>query len=65
MSLLKYKDIKKMNRKDLEKKADELKMELVKANVSANKANAKTKEIKKAISRILTFTKAEDLGDKG
>jgi len=34
-----------------------LKMELAKANVAANKQTAKTKEIKKAISRILTFTK--------
>jgi len=33
-------------------------MELVKAGVTANKQNAKTKEIKRAISRLLTYKNA-------
>lgn len=64
MSLLKYEDIKKMSKKDLENKLKELKMEITRANVAANKATSKTKEIKKAISRILTFTQVESLGEK-
>jgi len=56
MAILKFKDIEKMDKKTLDGKLKDLKMELVKANVSANKTNAKTKEIKKAIARILTFT---------
>ena len=35
-------------------KLKELKMELVKSGVTANKTNAKTKEIKRAISRLIT-----------
>ena len=61
MALLKYKDVEKMKEEELESKLKDLKLELVKANVSANKANAKTKEIKKAISRILTFNRHKDL----
>jgi len=56
MALLKYKDALKMNDKDRDQKMKDLKMELVKANVSANKAGAKTKEIKRAISRLLTIS---------
>jgi len=56
MALLRYKDIKKMDKKELESKLKDLRFELIKANVTSQKQNAKTKEIKKAISRILTFT---------
>ncbi len=56
MSLLKYKDIEKMSKKDIEGKMKELKLALTRANVTANKANSKTKEVKKAIARLLTFT---------
>ena len=56
MALLKFKDIKKMNKKQIEEKLNELKMELIKSNVTANKANAKPKEIKRAISRLLTYS---------
>ena len=54
MAILKMKDISKMNDEDLNSKIAELKLELIKANVAGNKTNAKTKEIKKAISRINT-----------
>jgi len=59
MAILKNSAIKKMSDKELEDKFRELKLNLVKANVTANKANAKTKELKRAISRILTAMKAK------
>ena len=65
MALLRYKDILKMEKKELKQKLDELKLELVKANVTANKQNAKTKELKKAIARILTSSKhTEEVSSK-
>ena len=57
MTILKMKDIIKMNDEDLKGRIAELKLELIKANVAGNKTNAKTKEIKKAISRINTVIK--------
>ena len=58
MSLLKYEDLAKMNEKERSEKLAELKFGLSKAGVVANRTNAKTKEIKKAVARILTFDKA-------
>ena len=55
MALLRFKDIAKMPQKDRDDKMKELRFELVKAGVSANKTNAKTKEIKRAISRLMTL----------
>ena len=55
MAILKTKDIVKMDKKSRESKLKDLKMELIKANVVANKTNAKTKEIKKAIARLMTY----------
>lgn len=55
MKILKFEDIKKMNRKEIQEKLKELKFELAKAGVTANKANAKTKEIKRVVARLLTF----------
>jgi ribosomal protein L29 len=54
MAVLRAKEIQKMNEKDRKDKLKDLKLELVKANVAANRTNAKTKEIKRAISRLLT-----------
>lgn len=62
MTLLKFKDIGKMTSTERSEKLKELKVELVKAGVTANKTSAKTKEIKKAISRIVTFNKSEKGG---
>jgi len=58
MAVLKQKEIIKMAEKERNQKLLELKLELVKANVTANKTNAKTKEIKRAISRLITFSKS-------
>jgi ribosomal protein L29 len=59
MALLKNKDIEKMDKNQRESKLKDLKFELAKANVTANKSNAKTKEIKRAIARLLTFNTAK------
>jgi len=58
MALLKSEDIRKMNKKNREEKLKELKLELIKANVTANKVSAKTKEIKRAIARLITINKS-------
>ncbi len=55
MAILRSKEIEKMSDKDRKEKLKELRMELVKANVTANKTNAKTKELKRAVSRLLTI----------
>ncbi len=56
MALLRFKDINKMSENERKQKLNELKLELSRSSVTANKANSKTKEIKKAIARIMTFT---------
>ena len=56
MGILRAKDISKMPEKERITKLKELKFELVKASVTANKTNAKTKELKRAISRLITFS---------
>ncbi len=55
MALLKISEIKNMDKKSRNEKIKELRFELIKANVTANKATAKTKEIKKTIARLITF----------
>jgi len=64
MTLLKFKDISKMKKEERLSKMKELRLELIRSGVTANKQNAKTKEIKKAISRILTFNNQELLSKK-
>jgi len=58
MAILRYKDISKMDAKEKEVKLKDLRLELVKASVTANKQNAKPKEIKKSIAKLLTFNKS-------
>lgn len=58
MALLRYNDITKMSDKERNEKLKELKLELIKAQVNATKSGAKTKEIKRAVSRLLTFNKS-------
>ena len=52
---LKFKEIIKMSKNEMNEKLKELRFELIKANVTANKTNAKTKEIKRAIARLMTY----------
>ena len=58
MALIKTKDISKMTKEERAEKLKELRFELIKSGVTANKFNAKTKEIKRAISRLITFSKS-------
>lgn len=51
------KEIPKMSQEERKSKLLDLKIELTKSNVTANKSNAKTKEIKKSIARFLTFNR--------
>ncbi len=56
MAILRSKDISKMSGKELEEKMKELKMELTRANVAANKTGKiKIKEIRRTIAKLLTF----------
>jgi len=55
MALIRNSDIVKMNEKERADKLKELKLELIKAHVTANKTNAKTREIKRTIARLLTL----------
>lgn len=53
MAILTAKQIKEMKKEEKEKKLKELKVELIK--VRASQSAAKSKEIKKAIARLLTL----------
>ncbi|MEI6849414.1 MAG: 50S ribosomal protein L29 [archaeon] len=65
MALIRKSDIAKMDAKQRKEKLAELKIELIKGSVAANRQNAKTKEIKRAISRILTINnKVEEVKTK-
>jgi len=56
MAILRSKDIGKMSDKEKVEKLKELKMELTRANVAANKTGKiKIKEIRRTIAKILTF----------
>ena len=55
MAILKNKEIGKMDDNSRKEKLKDLRMELIKANVTANRTNAKTKEIKRTIARLITF----------
>ena len=56
MAKMKASELRKMTGEDRKKKLEELKIELVKARVSASKTgNSKVKEIKKLIARLLTL----------
>lgn len=58
MAVIKQKDITKMSNKEIEEKIKELKMELVRNQVNANKGGKiKTREIKRTIARLLTFNR--------
>ncbi len=55
---MKYKEIQKLSKEDVEKKLKELKLELIKSTANTSKGGSmKTKEIKKIIARLLTFKK--------
>lgn len=55
MAILRMSDAKKLSDKDRETKLSELKMELTKAMNKGSQQKGKRKELKRAISRILTI----------
>lgn len=59
MAILRTKEIRAMDKKARMQKMNDLKLELIKASMRSNKNNAKTKEIKRAIARIITLNKLE------
>ena len=63
---MKTKDIIRLSKQEREEKIEELKLELIKARVSASKAgNSKTKEIKRIIARIITLNKSNEEKSSG
>lgn len=57
---MKSKDVKKLDSKERQKKVEELRLELVKARVTASKGGkAKINEIKKTLARLLTINHAQ------
>ena len=59
---MKYKEITKLNKEDREKKLKELKMELIKSKTKGSQTGrSNTKQIKKAIARILTFNISKEV----
>lgn len=62
MTLLRMKDVNKMDDKERQSKIQELRLSLIKSQVTAHKATAKTKEIKRALARLLTFNNSRKKG---
>ena len=64
---MKFKEIEKMEKKELDKKMKELNLELVKSKAGTSKTvGGKTKQIKKIIARIKTLnnSKQENVDNK-
>lgn len=55
MAIIRAKEVVKMSQQERDSKLSELRLELVKGQVAAKKATAKTKELKRAVARLLTF----------
>lgn len=56
MAVLKAKDVRGMKKEEKEKKLKELKLELIKSSSKNTQgSSSKTREIKKAIARLLTI----------
>lgn len=55
MAILRMSDISKLSKKERAEKLKDLKLELVKAMNKSSQSKGKTKELKRAISRILTL----------
>lgn len=64
MAVVKAKDASKMDQKARNEKMKELKLELMKSQAGVQKSSGKTKEIKRAIARLLTFNSANKAKEK-
>ncbi|RLG12349.1 50S ribosomal protein L29 [Candidatus Pacearchaeota archaeon] len=57
---LKTKEISSMEKKEREKRIQELRLELLKSKIDAQKnGGSRVKEIKKTIARLITFNKSQ------
>lgn len=59
MAVLRMKAIREMDSKARQEKVKELRLELLKVGASAQKSKIRTKEVKKALARLLTFANTE------
>jgi len=58
MAVLRSKEIEKISENEIQEKIKELKTELIRNQVNANKGGKlKTREIKRTIARLLTFSR--------
>lgn len=58
MARIKARDFQKMSKEEINKKIEDLKMELVKSRINASKTgSSKVREIKRLIARLLTIEK--------
>ena len=64
MAILKIKDARKLTQEEKRSKLQDLRFELIKSNVTAQKSKAKTKEIKRTIARLLTLENSEIQNNK-
>ena len=63
---MKFKEISKMSKKDIEKKLKDLKLELIKSKANATKGGSgKAKQIRRIIARINTLNKTENKPEVG
>lgn len=60
MAVLRMADAKKLSAQDRAAKLKEVNLALIKGQVTANKATAKTKELKRARARLLTLAHLEE-----
>jgi len=64
MVLINKKELKALDIKARKEKVKTLEMELIKSKVSANKSNAKTKELKRTIAKLLTMNNSAEVEKK-
>lgn len=64
MAILKIKDARKLTKEERDSKIKDLRFELIKSNVTAQKSKAKTKEVKRTLARLLTLENAETQNNK-
>lgn len=55
MAVLKTSEARKMDTKAQKEKIEELRLELIKTSVHSSKSKIRTKEVKKALARLLTL----------
>lgn len=63
--MVKFKEVSKLGKTDIDKKIEEVKLELVKARVTASKGGkVKIREMKKTLARLLMLKSRNKSGDE-